>query len=119
MNRFPKLQSGAIAQYPARRRTVYSTWVGQFVGGGEQRCREYPTALRRWLIDLRLLRAHEIATLREFFLSEQGRAGMFEFQDPWDETVHENCSFESDECEVRWEGEQMGRMRIVIRQNRT
>lgn len=119
MSLLPKLQSGAIAQYPAGRRTVYSTWVGRFVGGGEQRFREYPSALRRWLIDLRMLRSHEVAALREFFLSEQGRAGMFEFEDPWDATVHENCSFESDESEVRWEGEQMGRMRIVIRQNRT
>ncbi len=118
MNRFPKLKSGAIAQYPAGRRTVFSTWVGQFTGGGEQRCREYPTALRRWLIDLRMLTSREITVLREFFLSEQGRAGMFEFEDPWDATVFGGCSFESDENQVRWEGEEMGRTRIVVRQNR-
>jgi Conserved hypothetical protein 2217 (DUF2460) len=118
MNEFPKLKSGAIAQYPAGRRTVYSTWVGQFAGGGEQRFREYPGALRRWLIDLRMLSAREVFALRMFFAGEQGRAGMFSFEDPWDGTVYENCSFESDEHEVRWEGEEMGRTRIVIRQNR-
>jgi hypothetical protein len=118
MNRFPKLQTGAVAQYPAGRRTVFSTWIGQFVGGGEQRCREYPSALRRWLIDLRMLTSREVSALREFFLSEQGRAGLFEFEDPWDSTVFENCSFESDACEIRWEGEQMGRTRLIIRQNR-
>ena len=119
MNPFPRLKSGAIAQYPAGRRTVYSTWVGQFVGGGEQRFREYPAALRRWLIDLRLLTSVEAGTLRTFFAGEQGRAGMFQFEDPWDGTVHESCSFESDENEIRWEGEEMGRTRIVIRQNRS
>jgi hypothetical protein len=118
MNRFPKLQTGAVAQYPAARRTVYSTWIGQFVDGSEQRFREYPAALRRWLIDLRMLTSREVAEIREFFGSEQGRAGKFEFEDPWDAEIFENCSFESDEHEVRWEGEEMGRTRIVIRQNR-
>lgn len=119
MNRFPKLRSGAVSQYPTGRGISYSTWVGQFVGGKEQRFREFPSSLLRWVIELQLLSAREAGELRAFFMSEQGRAGKFEFEDPWTGTVYADCSFESDENEIRWDGEDMGRMRFVIRQNRT
>ena len=119
MSRFPKLKSGAAAQYPASKTIAYSTWTGQFVGGGEQRFREQPAPLRRWVIDLRLLTEGEVTNLREFFEEAQGRFGEFEFEDPWDSTVYSPCSFDSDESSIQWDGEDMGRTRIMIRQNRT
>lgn len=119
MNRFPKLRTGAVSQYPTGRGTSYSTWIGQFVGGKEQRFRQYPASLLRWVIELQLLTSREVAEIGAFFAAEQGRAGMFEFEDPWTGTVYPNCSFEGDENEIRWDGEEMGRTRLTIRQNRT
>ena len=40
MNEFPKLKTGAVAQYPAQRTTRYSTHVMRFMDGSEQRYRE-------------------------------------------------------------------------------
>jgi Conserved hypothetical protein 2217 (DUF2460) len=117
MSAFPKLKTGAVAQYPASRALVHATEVVRFLDGTEQRYRVREAAARRWVVRLDLLDETEIARLQEFFIAEQGRFGSFSFEDPWDGSVHANCSLERDEFEFELLGEARGRLVLVVREN--
>lgn len=117
MSEFPKLKTGAVAQYPASRVAAYGTDVFRFVDGSEQRYRICGTPVRRWVIRLEQLDETEIAKLQEFFASAQGRFGSFSFEDPWEGTVHQDCSLESDEFSIELLGEGRGRLALVVREN--
>ncbi len=112
MGEFPVLKTGAVMQYPADYRISFSTHVVRFLDGGEQRCREYSGALRRWVVRLDLLDDEER------FESQQGALGEFSLTDPWDGTVYPSCSLE--DGEEAWElvGENRNRTTLVIRENR-
>lgn len=118
MSQFPALKTGAVMQYPAQRGLSFATRVGCFVDGSEQRHREFPSGLRRWIIRLDLLTEEEMVTLEEFFRSQQGQAGTFEFPDPWDGLTYSNCSFESEEAALDFFSKQRGRTALVVRENR-
>ena len=118
MSDFPLLKTGAVLQYPATHHIQHSTRVLQFLDGGEQRFREYPKAIRKWVIRLDLLDEGELARLEEFFQSQQGRLGEFSFTDPWDDTVYPDCSLESDVIELNFEDLMRGRAMVVVRENR-
>jgi hypothetical protein len=115
---FPQLRSGAIAQYPAHKTTLYSTSILCFVDGSEQRYREYGSALRQWRIELDQLDESELARIESFFISQQGIFGEFSFVDPWDGTEYPNCSLEDGELALRYIREGKGQTSLVIRQNR-
>lgn len=117
MSSFPKLKTGAVAQYPAGRTSSYATDVFQFLDGSQQRCRQLSARLRRWVIELELLDDTELAELGDFFQSQQGRFGNFSFEDPWDGTIHANCSFEDDELNLALADESRGRLRLVVKEN--
>jgi hypothetical protein len=117
MSAFPKLKTGAVTQYPAGRVLEHATEVMRFVDGSEQRYRRRGAAVRRWEIRLDLLDESEIARLKEFFVLEQGRFGSFSFEDPWDGSVHADCSLENDELEIQLLGEARGRLSLVVREN--
>lgn len=117
MSAFPRLRTGAVAQYPAGRVLSHSTEVMKFVDGTEQRYRVRGGTARRWVIRLELLDETEIARLEEFFTTVQGRLGRFSFEDPWTGNVHTDCSLESDEFEVEFEDETRGRTVLVVREN--
>jgi hypothetical protein len=117
MSAFPKLKTGAVAQYPASRALSQATEVVRFLDGTEQRYRARGAAGRRWVIRLDLLDETEIARLQEFFISAQGRFGSFSFQDPWDGSVHADCSLEADEFAMELVGETRGRLTLVVREN--
>jgi hypothetical protein len=118
MSDFPLLKTGAILQYPATCRIQHSTRVLRFLDGTEQRFREYPEALRRWVIRLDLLDESEMASLEEFFQSQQGRQGEFSFSDPWSGTTYPHCSLESDVLELDFEGFMKNRTSLVVKENR-
>jgi hypothetical protein len=118
MSAFPSLKTGAVLQYPATRGIQHSTCVLRFVDGSEQRFREYPTPMRKWAIRLDLLDEGEMARLEEFFQSQQGRLGNFSFTDPWDNSVHSNCSLESDSLALNYQDIMRGRTALVVRENR-
>lgn len=118
MSAFPKLKTGAVAQYPASRATVYATEVFRFLDGSDQRYRGRGPA-KRWAIRLDLLDETEMAAVEAFFTGEQGRFGSFAFEDPWDSTVYPNCSLESDEAVFELAGEGRGRVTLVIREDRS
>jgi hypothetical protein len=118
MSTFPRLKTGAVMQYPARKSTQYSTQVFEFLDGTEQRYREYGQPVRRWIVQLELLDEQELAVIREFFVSVGGRSGRFEFEDPWDGSTHPDCSLETDELATRLSGEARGGTLLLIKENR-
>jgi hypothetical protein len=107
MARFPKLKTGAVAQYPAVREHRFATEVHRFLDCSEQRYRDRTAARKRWVIRLDRLDETETARLACFFEDQQGRLGVFEFEDPWTGEVVPACRFGEDrfpvqqECETR------------------
>ena len=118
MNEFPKLKTGAVAQYPAQRSTRYSTGVMRFMDGGEQRYREFGAPLRRWVIQLTKLDEEEMDAFESFFLAEQGGYGTFDFVDPWDGAEYAGCSLENPDVYFDFTEFHDGRTCLVVRQNR-
>jgi hypothetical protein len=116
MSAFPRLKTGAVAQYPATRARSYATDVHRFVDGSEQAYRASARRLR-WVVRLDLLDETELVELQRFAVSMQGRFGSFSFEDPWDGTVHPDCSMDQDELEMRLAGEARGATVVVIREN--
>jgi hypothetical protein len=115
---FPLLKTGAVAQYPADRTRRFSTRVLRFLDGGEQRFAGFAAPLKRWLVRLELLDDAELATFEEFFVAQGGRAGVFTFTDPWNGTVHPNCSFEDDGMTADYRGRGDGATSMVVKENR-
>ncbi len=115
--RFPALKTGAFAQYPVTRAQQFRTDVVRFIDGTEQRYRLHAAARKRWIVKLELLDDTELNRLADFFFSGQGRAGRFEFEDPWTGTVIPNCSFEIDELTAELAGEGRAGTVLIIREN--
>ena len=118
MANFPSLKTGAVAQYPSDRTQRFSTQVHRFLDGSGQRFRGFEAPLKRWLIRLELLDDAELARLEGFFVEQSGRAGTFSFTDPWDGSVHANCSFESDAMTADYRGPRDGATSVLVRENR-
>jgi hypothetical protein len=118
MANFPALKTGAVAQYPSDRQQNFSTQVYRFLDRSEQRFPSYGSTLRRWVIRLDLLDESELTALQVFFVSEGGRAGVFSFTDPFDSTVYENCSFDSDQLTLSFAGLADGKASVVVKENR-
>ncbi len=119
MSDFPLLKSGAVAQYPVRKSVSYSTHVMTFVDGSEQRTRDYPAPIHRWVIQLDLLDEAELSSLEQFFLSQQGRVGEFTFTDPWTDTVYASCCLDEDSAVLEYLREGRGQTMLVVRENRS
>jgi len=118
MANFPSLKTGAVAQYPSDRTQRFSTQVHRFLDGSEQRFRGFGAPLKRWLIRLELLDEAELSRLEAFFVEQSGRAGTFAFTDPWDGSVHADCSFESDAMTAAYHGPRDGATSVLVRENR-
>lgn len=118
MASFPVLKTGAVIQYPAQRTPQFSTQAYRFLDGSEQRFPGFPGALQQWTIRLDLLDEGEMENLREFLLSQEGRAGKFSFTDPWTGTVYPSCSLGADTLSLVFEGPQRGSAQVVVRENR-
>jgi len=116
---FPVLKTGVVAQYPSDRQRNFSTQVIRFLDGSEQRFPGYGAPLRRWVLRYDLLEESELTDIEQFFASEGGRAGSFSFTDPFDGTVYPNCSLDSDEVDLQFNGPQQGKTQLTIRENRS
>ena len=117
MSTFPTLKTGAVAQYPATRTAEYATQRLRFLDGSEQKFPLRGGATTRWIIRLDLLDDTEMAGVCAFFQSQQGRFGTFSFEDPWDGSIHPDCSFDSDELALEADGEARGRLQLTIKEN--
>ena len=116
---FPKLKTGAVAQYPAAGSMQFSTRVLRFADGGEQRWARFASPVRSWIIVLAKLDEAELTALSAFYLGHKGRFANFTFEDPWSGTIHSNCSFEHDELTLTMTGELNAGMTLAIRRNRS
>jgi hypothetical protein len=114
---FPKLETGAVTQYPSGRRTSYATQVTHFVDGNEQRFRDLRTPIRRWLIRLARMSSDEACAVESFFLSMQGQFESFAFIDPWDGTEYADCSFDQETMIAIASSESTNEGYLVIRNN--
>lgn len=117
MASFPKLRTGVVTQYPSGRRATYSTCVTKFVDGREQRFRELKSPVRRWVIRLSQLAAHEAASVEDIFLAMQGKFGSFTFVDPWDGVEYTDCSFDKETLSIIATKESSRETYFVIRSN--
>lgn len=114
MSVFPKLKSGVVVQYPVLRASSFSTAVSRFLDSSEQRFRDYRGSRRRWVVRLSQLDEAELGRLREFFAEQQGRSGLFDFEDPWTGSIVSGCRFEGDEMLTVSDGEFDGRTEVTI-----
>lgn len=114
MSDFPKLRTGAVAQYPARRQTLFQTQVVRFVDGTEQRFREYGGPRHAWVIALELLGDDEISAIGDFVESVAAGDGTFAFTDPWDGTVYPSCRLADDTFLSKHDEENRGRTSLTI-----
>jgi hypothetical protein len=114
MAQFPKLKTGAVAQHPAVRELLYSTEIKTFLDSSEQRYRNFPAPKRRWMIALNLLDETETSALMNFFEQQQGRLGVFEFEDPWTGTLVEQCRFGEDQFPVVESSESRCALQLTI-----
>jgi len=93
---FPSLRTGKVAQYPMERKTRLLADVQQFLNAAEQAYVDTTTARKAWRLSFTKLSDNEVATLKAFFESNQGRKGVFTFVDPWDAASYTTCSFAED-----------------------
>ncbi len=96
MASFPRLKTGAYAQYPADKTTKFSNIVLRFLDGSEQKYRNAAGSRREWTLHLELLDEREIAVLQQFFEQQQGTSQVFSFVDPWDATTYQTCRLKDD-----------------------
>lgn len=93
---FPRLKTGALAQYGSVEGQRFATRVLRFVDGGEQRFPLRGEAERRWVVKLAQLDEGELAALEELFQALQGSSQEFEFEDPRTGSVYERCRLAED-----------------------
>jgi hypothetical protein len=117
MDRFPKLKTGAAAQYGAEQEARRATETRRFLDASEQRYRDYEQAKLTWLLRLDLLTATESAEIREFFIRMRGSQTEFEFEDPWSGLVVSPCRFAQDALTDRLEGEKSESVTVRIRES--
>ena len=115
MAEFPKLKTGAVAQYPALRESRWQNENVRFLDGTFQRYRDAAAIRRRWLIHLELLDEGEMGALEEFFADLGGAFGEFTFNDPWDGQAYEHCHLE-DEASFLSAGEMLGSTILTVTQ---
>jgi len=111
---FPKLKTGAAAQYPLSVEAAYETRVANFLDLSEQRFRERPGRVRRWVVDLRLLSHLELEEVERFFDEQRGGFGVFEFEDPTTGSIVTSCRFDQDAISVDERGDFDAAARLVI-----
>lgn len=115
---FPTLKTGAVAQYPATGASQFASFVVRFLDGGDQRHRQFPAALRRWVIKLNMLDETELNALEQFFMAQEGSFGTFSFVDPWTQTTFTNCSLNQDTLQYAVQGEMQGTASLTVTENR-
>jgi len=119
MATFPKLKTGAVAQYPASKSLHFQNQTVRFLNGEEQRYRDAAGPLRQWTIRLSEIDESEMAAFEQFFEDNQGRFGNFEFTDPWDGTRYANCSISGDDLTLGSSAEMRTKISLTIVENRS
>jgi hypothetical protein len=117
MDRFPKLSTGAAAQYPAEREGRRATDTRRFIDSSEQRYRDFAQSKRTWRLRLDKLTPGELADIREFFIRMRGSQTEFEFEDPWTGSIVSPCRFAQDAFRDEIGAENSGSLTVTIRES--
>ena len=115
--RFPRLKTGALVQYPTVRELTRPVETVRFLDMGRQAYLDSRSSLRRWRLRLNLLDESELAAVIEFFTEMRGSLGRFEFEDPATGEVVANCRFDDDELVLSSAGEFHGQTVITVRES--
>lgn len=110
---FPRLKTGAIAQYGITEGRSRKTRVLKYADGSEKRFAVRRSG-RRWVLRLSLLDEGEAAELDAFFLAMRGMSQEFAFEDPRTGTLHERCRFVGESLGARFTEGGRGGMEIEI-----
>lgn len=113
MAEFPKLKTGAVAQYPLTRELQHATRVLPFLDGTMQRYAMRP-ARRRWRIRLEQLDEGEAARVDAFARQYLLTLEPFSFQDPMDGAVYANCELEADGTRWRADSDWLCGMELTV-----
>ena len=79
---FPQLSSGAVSQFPFRRRTGFRTLVNQATDGSEIRASDVEFSQRVWLLSAHELSDTEWQNIEDLFVLAEGRLQSFLFLEP-------------------------------------
>lgn len=79
---FPQLNSGAMAQFPFRRRTGFRTVVNEAADGSEMLASDVDFAERVWLLSAHELSDAEWQGVEDLFIQSEGRLQSFLFLEP-------------------------------------
>jgi hypothetical protein len=115
---FPRLKTGALAQYPTSQELTRPVETVRFLDMGRQAYLDSKGSLRRWRLRLNLLDESELAAVIEFFTAMRGSLGRFEFEDPATGEVVSNCRFDDDELVLSSSGEFNGETALTVRESR-
>ena len=118
MSAFPRLKTNAVAQYPSQRVIEFQNQALRFVDGSEQRYRGSAGPLHRWVIRLDGLDEGEAAAFDEFLRTTRGGFGSFEFTDPWDGNVYDDCSLADDDLNISVVDVSSSRTVLTVLENR-
>jgi hypothetical protein len=80
---FPQLSSGAVSQFPVRRRLTTRTVSNESAGGDSIRMADTAPGTS-WQLQFKSLTNDEWAGIRQLFEASEGRLSMFTFLDPTD-----------------------------------
>jgi hypothetical protein len=116
MERFPKLKTGAAAQYPSQREARHATETRRFLDATEQRYRDFAGAKRSWRLRLNQLTSTELSEIRDFFFRMKGSQTDFEFEDPWTEAIVSPCRFGQDALTDHLGSENSESLSVTIRE---
>ena len=115
---FPRLKTGALAQYPMARALTRPVETVRFLDMGRQTYVDSKNSLRQWRLRLNALDESELTAVIEFFVAMRGSLGRFEFEDPATGEVVPNCRFDDDELELSSSGEFNGQTALTVRESR-
>jgi hypothetical protein len=80
---FPQLITGAVSQFPARKRTLQRTIINRSIGDRGVKMADPEAGTSRWSLSYTGLRDEEVAKLQELFLASEGRLRDFVWLDPF------------------------------------
>lgn len=93
---FPQLSTGAIAQYPIKKRRITRSIVNACLDGSAIKVADVGGSATEWQLQLTDLDDAELQAIQQFFSDIEGRLNTFTFLDPtdnlftWSETLEKN-----------------------------
>jgi hypothetical protein len=96
---FPQLATGAIGQFPLKKRRVARTVVNQLADGHAVKYADAGAELVEWQLAFQDLADSEVNALQQFFASCEGQLNVFTFLDPMGNLL----AWSSDLTQAAWE----------------